>query len=145
MDWVMILAVMALTQALAGPAQERWPAVLGGFDQIRSQAFEEGRTELLEAIYPAGSPLLAQDKEVLASYVRRGVDIERMRMTLLEADVVAANRQHVRMRVTDQLVRASLRLSDGTVRELPRDQPTRRTIELSLTPRGWRISRATNE
>jgi len=141
MDWVVILAAVALSHALAGPADERWAAVLDGFDQVRSRAFEEGRADALEAVYPEGSELLEQDKELLASYVRRGVDIERMRMELLESEVVSATPVHVTLRVTDQLAQARVRLSDGTARDLPRDQPTRRTIELSLTSRGWRISR----
>lgn len=140
MDWVAILAMVVLSNALGGSAHERWPAVLDGFDRVRSLAFEQGRVDLLETVYPAGSSLLAQDKELLASYVRRGVDIERMRMTLVEADVVAATPGHVTMRVTDQLTQARIRLSDGTVRDLPRDQPTRRTIELTLTTKGWRIT-----
>jgi len=141
MDWVVILAAVALSHALAGPADERWAAVLDGFDQVRSRAFEEGRADALEAVYPEGSELLEQDKELLASYVRRGVDIERMRMELLESEVVSATPVHVTLRVTDQLMQATIRLSDGTARDLPRDQPTRRNIELSLTPEGWRISR----
>ena len=140
MDWVAILAMVVLSNALGGSAQERWPAVLDGFDRVRSLALEQGRVDLLETVYPAGSPLLARDKELLASYVRRGVDIERMRMTLVEADVVAETPGHVTMRVIDQLTQARIRLSDGSARDLPRDQPTRRTIELTLTPEGWRIS-----
>lgn len=94
MDWVAILAIMALSNSVAGTATEQLPAMLDGFDQVRSLVFETGR----------------------------------------------ATPSHVTMRVTDQLTEARIRASDGTVRDLPRDQPTRRTIELTLTTKGWRIS-----
>lgn len=140
MDWLAILAALMLSHAVSGPAQERWPTVLDGFDLIRSRAFEEGRADDLELVYPRGSLLLERDKALLASYVIRGVDIERMRMRLIDARVLSVKPRRVTMRVTDQLIQAWIRLSDGTVRDLPRDQPTRRTIELTLTPQGWRIS-----
>ncbi|MGZ5367532.1 MAG: hypothetical protein ACXWXH_11365 [Aeromicrobium sp.] len=140
MDWVAILAIMALSNSLAGPATDQLPAMLDGFDQVRSLAFETGRADAFELVYPEASPLLMDDQELLASYIRRGVDIERMRMTVLEVDVVQATARHATMRVTDQLTEARIRLSDGTVRDLPRDQPTRRTLELTLTAKGWRIS-----
>lgn len=140
MDWLAIFAAVMLSQALAGPADERWPAVLAGFDEVRSQAFEDGRTDLLGHVYPAGSTLLRRDENLLASYVRRGIDIERLRMRLIDAEVVSTTDRHVVMHVTDQLVEARIGLPDGTVRDLPRDRPTRRVIELSLTPQGWRIS-----
>lgn len=140
MDWWAILVAVTLSQALAGPADSRWPAVLEGFDAIRSQAFEESRSELLESVYTEDSVLLRRDKALLDSYVQRGVEIDRMRLKLIEARVVTATSRRAVLSVVDQLAEARIRLSDGTVRELPRDQPTRRIIELSLTPQGWRIS-----
>lgn len=141
MDWVATLAAMLLSHAPVAAADgERWPVVLEGFDRIRSHAFEAGRPEALDSVYPEGSRLLARDKALLASYTGRGVDIERIRMRLLETKVVAATPRLVTLRVVDRLAQATVRLPDGTVRDLPRDQPTRRTIELSLTADGWRIS-----
>lgn len=140
MDWLAILAMVMLSQAVAGPAQDRWPAVLEGFDAIRSQAFESGRSDLLKSVYPEGSMLLQRDKALLASYLGRGVDIQKMRMQLIDTRVTSARPRRVTMDVTDQLVGARIALPDGTVRDLPHDRPTRRTIALSLTPQGWRIS-----
>ena len=140
MDWLAILAMVMLSHAVSVPAQDRWPAVLEGLDAIRSQAFEEGRSDDLAFVHPEGSLLLQRDKALLASYVRRGVDIERMRMRLIDSHVTSVSSRRVTMSVTDQLVEARIGLSDGTVRDLPRDQPTRRTIELTLTGQGWRIS-----
>ena len=140
MNWLVIFAMVLLSHAVSGPAEDRWPAVLGGLDAIRSHAFEEGRSDDLAFVYPKGSLLLQRDKALLASYERRGVDIERMRMRLIDSHVVSVSSRRVTMRVTDQLVEARIGLSDGTVRNLPHDQPTRRTIELTLTWQGWRIS-----
>ena len=140
MDWLVIFAMVMLSHAVSGPAEDRWPAVLDGLDAIRSRAFEEGQSDDLALVYPEGSLLLQRDKALLASYVSRGVDIERMRMRLIGSHVTSVSPRRVTMDVTDQLVEARIRLSDATVRDLPRDQPTHRTIELSLTPQGWRIS-----
>lgn len=140
MDWLVIFAMVMLSHAVSGPAEGRWPAVLAGFDEIRSHAFEEGRSDDLALVYPEGSLLLQRDKALLVSYLSRGVDIERMRMRLIDSHVTSVSPRRVTMDVTDQLVEARIRLSDATVRDLPRDQPTHRTIELTLTGRGWRIS-----
>lgn len=145
MNWLAILAAVMLSHALAGPADARWPAVLEGFDQIRSQAFEKDQPDTLGAVYPPNSELLAHDKELLASYRRRGIRIEQMRMRLIEARVISVTPEMITMTVIDRLAEARIRLPDGTRRELPRDQPTRRLVELSLTEQGWRISGVTNE
>ncbi|MBC7595894.1 MAG: hypothetical protein H7288_18485 [Kineosporiaceae bacterium] len=140
MDWLVIFAMVMLSHAVSGPAEDRWPAVLDGLDAIRSQAFEEGRSDDLALVYPEGSLLLQRDKALLASYASRGVDIERMQMRLIGSHVTSVSPRRVTMDVTDQLVEARIRLSDATVRDLPRDRPTRRIVELTLTGRGWRIS-----
>ena len=108
-------------------------------DATRSVALEEGWPDLLDAVYAPGSPLLKRDRELLESYERRDVDIERLHLNILEAKVVKAEPKRVRLDVTDQLSETRIRLRDGTARQLPRDRPTRRVIELVLTEEGWRI------
>lgn len=139
MEWLTIVLVLAVSRTGALPPGD----VLGALDTARSVAFEKGRPELLDHVYLPDSALLRDDRALIDSYERRGVDIERMRMRLLDAKVVESGPDRVRLDVTDRLGESRVRLRDGTVRELPRDQPTRRVVELTLTEDGWRISRIT--
>ena len=140
MDWIVLVAAMVVTQFLPGAPKQDWATVLGAFDLIRAQAYEQGRPELLERVYPSGSELLADDSRMLNSYGARGIHVDDLRMRVISASLLDRSRNRVRLDVVDQLSLTRVHLPDGSVRDLPRDQPTRRTVELSLTDEGWRIS-----
>lgn len=140
MNWLILLLATLMTQPVGGPSPPDWTQMLRGFDLIRSQAFEQDEPAALDAVYPASSPLLRADRRTLADYRERGLRFVRMRMRIESAHVLRASTQMVRLDVVDRLATVSVRTREGTVRQLPRDLPTRRTIEISFTPAGWRIT-----
>ncbi|MEO6473390.1 MAG: hypothetical protein ABIR57_15360, partial [Aeromicrobium sp.] len=123
-----------------GPNADRWANVMMAFDVIRAQAFEKGRAELLTSVYPQGSSLLEDDRRLLETYTRRGLLVDDMRMQVLRVRLVGRSNSLIRLDVVDQLSAIRVRMPGGALRELPRDRPTRRIVELSLTEDGWRIS-----
>jgi len=130
MDWLIIFAMVMLSHAVSGPAEERWPAVLAGLDVIRSHAFEEGRSDDLALVYPEGSLLLRRDNTLLVSYLSRGVDIERMRMRLIDSHVTSVNPRRVTMDVTDQLVEALRQVRSDRLRR--RDRRAARALHAEV-------------
>lgn len=140
MGCFVLLLAMVMTQILPGSPRDSWVTVVAGFDLIRAEAFEQDRPDLLSQIYAAGSPLLARDRKILASYVGRGIVIDDLRMDVESAEEIQRTPTLVRLDVVDRLILTRVHLPDGSLRDLPRDLPTRRIVELSLTAQGWRIS-----
>ncbi len=140
MESLVLLLAMVLTQALPTAAEPSWGTVLTGFDLIRSEAFQQGRADLLQRVYAPGSPLLGEDRRMIDSYADRDIHIDDLRMEIVSADLVERGSRRVRLDVVDRLLLTRVLLPDGSVRDLPQDQPTRHTIELRLTADGWRIS-----
>lgn len=141
MSWLTVWAAATLSALLShptGPAQ--WNIVLSALDSIRSTAFVQANTGLLDKVYVAESELLHHDRAVLASYTARGLSIQQMTMHLHRVQVVDRSAKRARLRVVDQLRPMTVRSADGESLALPADRPSRRAITLRFTPAGWRIS-----
>lgn len=140
MGFVVLLLATVLAQVLPGSTHPRWATVLTGFDLIRADAFERGRPDLLDRVYVPGSEILRVDRRMLETYSDRGIRIDDLRMSVLSAEPVERSPRRIRLEVLDRLLLTRVSLPDGSVRDLPRDQPSRHTIDLVLTEAGWRIS-----
>lgn len=140
MEWLILLVATVMTQIPPNASSDHPAEMLTAFDLIRSQAFRHARSDLLERVYPRGSTLLERDRRTLESYSSRGLTLEEMRMRVISATVIERHRDRIGLDVVDQLSVARVRMPDGSTRDLPRDLPTRRIVELSLTAEGWRIS-----
>lgn len=77
---------------------------------------------------------------MLRQYTARGLHVEGVRLAFGRITVVERTPDAVRLRVVDQLRQATAVDRSGRRLVLPRDSPTRHTIELSRTSGGWRIA-----
>ncbi len=140
MDWLLILIAIFVAQTPAPGSATGWQTALEGFDTIRATAFERDAPELLGLIYPADSRLLKDDLRLLGGYRDRRIQIESMHMQIERLSILQEDRSQVRLSVVDRLILTKVVLPDGSKRALPRDRLTRHTVQLQLTPAGWRIS-----
>lgn len=119
----------------------RWRPVLDRLDAHRARAYATGRARLLRRVYVPGSRVLARDRQMLRAWTRRAVTVSGARLRVLDVDRLASDGPSVRLRVVDQLGRATARVRDGEERvALPHDLPTDRVIVLRYGVHGWRIA-----
>lgn len=140
MDWLLTLIAIFAAQTPAPGSAAGWQRALEGFDTIRATAFELDAPELLSIVYPSDSELLEDELRLLANYRDRGIEIESMHMQIKRLSVLEEDPSHVRLLVVDRLSSTQIVMPDGSKRALPRDRLTRHTVQLTLTPEGWRIS-----
>ena len=124
----------------AAPARSM-PAVdvLHDWDRARARAYAAGDVAGLRTLYVPGSSAGTADVAILASYTRRGLRVERMRMQLLALEVLGHAPGWWRLRVTDRLHGAVAVDSSGARLRLPRDQASTRVITLRRTRGSWRV------
>ena len=137
--WTFLAVVTAALTAVLPDG--RWAQVLDDLDAARNAAYVNSEPARLEQVYTPGSPELAADRQVLAAYAARGLRVDRVSLQLLRVQVLQEKPDGVRLRVVDVLRPVRVRTDDGGWRDLPRDEPTVRTIALRLTQGGWRIAR----
>lgn len=143
MDWLIVWAIVMLTGAAATPDDsDHWRVVLAHLDEARAGAFTDADVSGLDAVYPAGSELQQQDRDLLGSYRERGLTLDGMHMRVRSLEVLDRTATSARLSVVDQLGPTRVRTADGHWRELPSDRPTRRIVTLELTAAGWRITSA---
>ena len=111
---------------------------LGGLDVARAHAFATGDADLLERVY-ASDELRAADERVLAAYAARGLALGGMGTERLSCRVVDRDDLTVELDVVDRLG-ATWVVQDGRRTTLPADEPTRRTVVLQRTLRGWQVA-----
>ncbi|HJR39290.1 MAG TPA: hypothetical protein VJ819_12995 [Nocardioidaceae bacterium] len=129
------------------PAASRsMPAVdvLHDWDRARARAYAAGDADGLRALYTPGSSAGTADVAILASYTRRGLRVEGMRMQLLALEVLGHRPGRWRLRVTDRLHGAVAVDASGVRLRLPRDQASIRVISLRRTRGGWRVAAVTH-
>lgn len=123
-----------------GVARSDWHGVLRSLDRTRSQAWRRGEPAALGGVYPAGSPLLRQDRADLRAYARRGFRVAGVSTSYDVVDVASATSDRVRLVVVDRLGPSRAVSSSGLIRALPRDDVARHSITLRRTAAGWRIA-----
>ncbi len=125
--------------------QERRDAVasaleaLGEWDDRRADAWARGDTAALARLYVRGSRAGAVDRRLLESYVARGLVVEGMRTQVLSAEVRVEEEQRWVIVVTDRLASA-VAVGGGRRLPLPRDRPSRHTVELVRQGGDWLVA-----
>lgn len=133
------VAVLAWIGTLVGQADvDAECLALGGLDVARAHAFASGDAALLERVY-VDDALRAADARVLASYTGRGLTLRGVGTERLSCRVVARDATRVELDVVDRLGETWV-VRSGTRVALPVDEPTRRTVVLEHTPRGWQVA-----
>lgn len=113
--------------------------LLGGLDAARTRAFVTGDEARLRDVY-AGERAAGTDAGVLRSYRERGLRLEGMGLQRESCQVTRRSRGRVTLDVVDHLGPTRVRTAGGHRRDLPRDRPTRHTVELVRTDDGWRVA-----
>lgn len=138
-------ATAAVASTGAGGARAGAPpavaalAVLRGWDRARASAWERGDPAALRALYVRGSPAGEADVAMLRRWQVRGLRVHGMRMQVLGVELRARGPSRVVLVVTDRLVGAVA--VPGRL-PLPRDQPTRRRLELRRVAGRWLLAEA---
>ncbi len=128
-----------LAAMLGGSGDAPECLLLGGLDAARAKAFVADDEERLGDVYSDERAARA-DIEVLRSYRERGLRLEGMLLVRNSCRVTARSRRSVTLDVVDRLGPTSVRTKDERRQDLPRDQPTRRFVELVRVGDGWRVA-----
>ena len=128
-----------LAAMLGGSGDAPECLLLGGLDATRAKAFVADDEERLGEVYSDERAARA-DIEVLRSYRERGLRLEGMLLVRNSCRVTARSRRSVTLDVVDRLGPTSVRTKDERRQDLPRDQPTRRFVELVRVGDGWRVA-----
>lgn len=124
------------------PAEARWFEVLTTLDQRRARAFATPDPDRLNAVYVAGSDLLAKDRAEIEKCVRAACRIDGLRLEITELHVVSAGRSWVDLEVVDQLQAYTVVEESGERTSQPAGEVKTRRITLVRGPAAdWRIAR----
>ncbi len=135
--WLLVLGLQAVVPT---DASGRCAPELAGLDRARAAAFASADPDRLNQVYAARSPLMTVDARTIADYQARGGRVVGALMRIAACEEVERTDATIRLDVVDALGQAVVRWDDGRITVLPRDRPTRRSVTLRLTDRGWRIS-----
>ncbi|MBA2509769.1 MAG: hypothetical protein H0V32_13920 [Nocardioidaceae bacterium] len=122
----------------ASAANLRWRQILSALLARRERAYASGQVSGLRLVHQHGSPMLAADRAVLRSWVRRDLTVS-WASRLARVRLVTRQPGSARLRTVSSLQRAVATGRDGSRRRLPRDQPTAHRVLLVRTADGWRI------
>lgn len=140
MDWLWVL--IAAVRAVSPAPEDQWATRLGELDEVRAEAYATTDAGLLDRVYVRGSRALAADAATIADYRERGGRVVGAELRVISSRVLGSSSSRARLEVVDRLGPARIVWSDGSVTELPRDEPSRRVLTLVRTPEGWRIAGA---
>ncbi len=112
--------------------------ILRSWDLNRADAWARGDVAALRALYAPGSRTGAADSAMLRSYVERGLVVEGMNTQVLAADVRSFGPDRIVVVLTDRLAAATA-IGVGVRTVLPRDRPSRHTLELVRVSGSWLV------
>lgn len=136
-----VAAVRVAAGSATSPDVVDWVSVLEVLDRRRSLAFTRQNPALLRAVYRAGSKPLREDQALLVSYIRHGLRVTGLQMTLLDVRLLDSGRRGAHLRVVDRLTGGALVGYGGRPVAVTTDRPTARHITLVRRPlSGWRIA-----
>lgn len=131
--WVLVLSLQV-------QSPDSCEGHLVSLDRHRAAAFATTDPARLDRVYTADSPVRQRDADVIEQYRERGGTVIGALPQVAECTVLDQTSTRLDIEVVDTLGPALVRWADGDRARLPRDQPTRRHLVLSLTDDGWRIS-----
>lgn len=138
MDWLWVLLVAV--RALSPAPDDQWATRLTELDRVRGEAFATADVRRLEDVYVPTSQALQADAATISSYAQRDGRVVGADLRVLACRVESASDDRVRLEVVDRLGPSQVVWGDGTVVDLPRDQPSRRVVTLVRASDGWRIA-----
>lgn len=124
----------------ADPATSHWHRVLDRLSRLRAAAWGHGKPGQLRAVYTAAAPELERDQTMLRRYTDRHLRVHGARLVFGRVRLVRRGPHFVVLQAIDQLARAIALDGHGALLQLPRDEPSRHTIELRRSWAGWRIA-----
>jgi hypothetical protein len=127
--------ITAATAPTAPPPIE----VLRRWDRQRAAAWASGDPGRLSALYTPRSEAGRRDRAMLRAWAARGLVVRDLQTQLLSVRQLSRTRSTWALLVTDRLA-GGVAVGRGTVRPLPRDEPTTRTVRLRLVDGRWRVS-----
>ncbi len=147
---VLTVASVALLVALGGPAADLTPrpvrspepapaAVLAAWDRQRAEAWANGDTAALTALYTTGSTAGERDVRMLRRYLVRDLRVEGLRMQRLRVVVVERTGRRLALRVRDRVVGGTVR-GAGVAVPLPRDRVSAHLVILWRVGARWRVA-----
>lgn len=147
----LLVAVLVLASVVGGCSRSPHPPAdvparfapsdaLREWDAARAGAFADGDVAALRGLYVPGSAAGTADLGVLQAYLDRGLRVEGMRMQVLSLDVLSADGDRLRLRVTDRLADGAVAVGAGTGVPLPWDAASTRVVELVRADGRWRVA-----
>ena len=119
--------------------------VLRAWDRERAAAWRDGDVRALGRLYTPGSPAGRADREMLRSYLARGLRVTGLRMQVASAEVRRADDGRVVMVVTDRLAGTAVATGPDGAHPLPRDRWSRRRVVLVRAGERWRVASVTGQ
>lgn len=113
--------------------------ILREWDSSRARAWAAGDVGALRRLYTRASRAGAADRGMLAAYVARDLVVADMRTQVLSARVRSVGTRRVSLVVTDRLT-AARAVGPGVGVLLPRDRPTRHSVEMVRRGGRWLVS-----
>ncbi len=134
-----LLGLFWVLAAVLGGTGDPECLLLGGLDAARTDAFVADDERRLSDVYVDERAAQA-DIETLRSFRERGLRLEGMLLVRESCQVVDRSRHRVTLDVVDRLGATTVRTEGGGRQDLPRDRPTRRTVELEREGDVWRVA-----
>jgi len=140
MDWLWVL--IAALRAVSPAPEDEWATRLSELDEVRAEAFATTDPGALDGVYVRRSQAMRSDAATIEDYRKRGGRVIGADLRVISCRVLAESASRARLDVVDRLGPARIVWADGSVTDLPRDEPSRRVITLVRTTEGWRIAGA---
>jgi hypothetical protein len=102
----------------SAPGAPDWTAVLAGLDTVRDAAFADGDASQLDAVYVAGSAVLAADRATLTQLVTAGQRARGLRLQLVSVRPASASPTNVTLAVRDTLSAYDVVSANGAVQHV---------------------------
>jgi hypothetical protein len=153
-----VVAAIAVPSEVAGPSavavpsspavspgsstMPDWTAVLTSLDAARDGAFADGEASQLDAVYVAGSAVLAADQATLAHLLASGQRARGLQLRLVSVRAASASPTNVTLAVRDTLPAYDLVGADGAVERVAGRSERDWIVMLRAQPPGgqWRIA-----
>lgn len=113
--------------------------VLRAWDRERADAWADGDTGALAALYVAGTSVGRADLAMLEDWTARGLHVQRLTTQLLDVQVLAHSRRRWVLRVRDRVI-GGVATGPGLRQALPEGGVREREVVLRRVRGAWRVA-----